>query len=76
MTATYLGRTLHLLPNGRLVARAERAPTVGERVYDRMMKPLGKVDDVFGPVDAPFISIRVEGARGGFRFEGMEIFTR
>ena len=76
MAATYLGLVLHLLPNGRLIARVDRAPRVGEKVFDRMMKPVGRVDDVFGPVEEPFVSVRVDRHRGEFRFDGMEIFTR
>jgi len=76
MAATFLGQVLHLLPTGRLIVRGETAPRVGTTVYDRRMRPIGRVDDVFGPVDRPFVSIRLDRPRPGFRFDGMDVFTR
>ena len=76
MSAKFLGKTLHLLPSGRLIAKVERAPPVGSTVYDRMMKPVGRVEDVFGPVDSPFVQIRMDRNKKGMGLEPMDIFTR
>ncbi len=76
MSAKFLGKTLHLLPSGRLIAKVEKAPAVGSTVYDRMLKPVGRVEDVFGPVDAPFVQIRMDKAKKGMGLEQIDIFTR
>jgi rRNA processing protein Gar1 len=76
MSAKFLGRTLHLLPSGRLVAKVESAPPIGSIVYDRMLKPVGRVEDVFGPVNDPYIQIRMERSRTGMGLDAMDIFTR
>ena len=76
MSAKFLGRTLHLLPSGRLIAKVERAPAVGSTVYDRMLRPVGRIEDVFGPVDSPFVQIRMDRSRTGMGLDAMDIFTR
>ena len=50
---------LHELPNGRIVGRANYQPKLKSTVFlDRSKRRvLGKVYEVFGPVNKPYISI-------------------
>lgn len=50
-------KILHLRPRG-LVARADQAPKMGQSVFDRSGKRIGNVADIFGPVKAPYITIK------------------
>jgi len=50
---------LHELPNGRVIGRADYQPKLRSTVFaDRSRRRvLGKVYEVFGPVNKPYISI-------------------
>lgn len=58
-----LGEVLHIVDN-LLIARADKtldqgALREGSSVFTRKMKRLGKVKELFGPVKAPYISIKI-----------------
>lgn len=61
----YLGTSIGTIDNGgRAVARCPKAPEIGDKVADGTGRVIGRVSKVFGPVDNPYISIRLEdGAR-------------
>jgi len=44
--------------SGNLILRAERQVKIGEPIADSRGKQIGHVFDVFGPVEAPFISVK------------------
>ena len=52
-----LGRALHVGSRG-LVARGDSAPNVGQKVLDSSENYVGRVLDVFGPVNTPYFVIR------------------
>jgi len=52
-----LGRILHA-NKGNLIARAEHVPKLGIKVHDQRKKSIGRVSDIFGPTDAPYIAIK------------------
>jgi RNA-binding protein len=53
-----LGPVLHISPSRNIIAKAERTPKIGETVVDENLKPVGKVFDIFGPVSAPYATIK------------------
>ena len=58
-----LGEVLHIVDN-LLIARADKtldqsALREGSSVITRKMKKIGKVKELFGPVKAPYISIKI-----------------
>lgn len=76
MTYKHVGRALHLMPPRHLIARVEIKVEPGKTVYDKLLRPIGSVDDVFGPVRRPFISIRLDTLRTASRLEGLELYIR
>ncbi|MEM3586186.1 MAG: Gar1/Naf1 family protein [Candidatus Jordarchaeaceae archaeon] len=53
-----LGKPLHLSAHGDLILRTDYAPKIGSKVVTKDMKEVGKVFDVFGPVKAPYVSVK------------------
>ncbi len=55
-----LGKILHLSKSRSLIVKCEEARFVkfGTRTCDSKLKEIGKVQDLFGPVSAPYVSIR------------------
>jgi len=58
-----LGEVLHTVDN-LLIARADKtldqsALREGSSVFTKKMKKIGKVKELFGPVKAPYISIKI-----------------
>ena len=57
-----LGEVLHRSgSNGHLIVKLETETRIGEPVYDVKGSRVGTVFDIFGPVDAPFASVRTRG---------------
>jgi rRNA processing protein Gar1 len=57
-----LGEVLHRSgSSGHLIVKLETETRIGEPVYDRSGGRVGTVFDIFGPVDAPFASVRTRG---------------
>lgn len=52
-----LGKVIRIRENKRLIVKANFAPKISQTVYDETLKPIGKVYDVFGPVNAPYVSV-------------------
>jgi rRNA processing protein Gar1 len=55
-----LGKILHLSKSRSLIVRCDQAGFVkiGTRACDSKLKEIGKVQDFFGPVSAPYVSIK------------------
>lgn len=55
-----LGKILHLSKSRNLIGRLDKEIPLklGIQIVDSKLKVIGTVQDVFGPVDAPYISIR------------------
>jgi RNA-binding protein len=54
-----VGSILHISSSsGNLILRAERQVKIGENVANSKGKRIGQVFDIFGPVEAPFISVK------------------
>ncbi|MCL7412446.1 MAG: Gar1/Naf1 family protein [ANME-2 cluster archaeon] len=61
-----LGTVLHTSSHKNLIVRGDKnntknilLPRMNNVVLNRKMKKLGKVNDVFGPVDHPYFSVRL-----------------
>lgn len=55
-----LGKILHYSSSRSLIVKCEetRFVRLGTKVCDSKLKEIGKVQDFFGPIDAPYLSIR------------------
>jgi RNA-binding protein len=55
-----LGKILHFSKSRSLIVKCDQAGFVkiGTRACDSKLKEIGKVQDLFGPVSAPYLSIR------------------
>ncbi len=63
MEKELIGKGLHVSKgNGNLVVLLESETRIGMDIADKDGNPMGKIFDVFGPIDAPYASIRlIEG---------------
>jgi RNA-binding protein len=55
-----LGKILHFSKSRSLIVKCDQAGFVkiGTRACDTKLREIGKVQDLFGPVSAPYVSIR------------------
>jgi RNA-binding protein len=53
-----LGRVRHISPSRNIIAKIETTPRIGEAVVDENLKTVGKIFDLFGPVNSPYVAIR------------------
>lgn len=51
------GKGLHTTSRG-LVVRADQAPRMGQMALDSSGANVGRVSDIFGPVNSPYVVIR------------------
>ena len=64
---------LHVSASRKLILRTKIKINVGKQVYDEDIKSIGKVVDIFGPVENPYVSIKpsiyeLEGYVGRFLY--------
>ncbi|TXT57029.1 MAG: hypothetical protein BAJATHORv1_20627 [Candidatus Thorarchaeota archaeon] len=55
-----LGNVLHVSTRGSLIIRCEKTPPIGGKVVNKKVEPVGKIIDVFGPVNSPYVAIRAK----------------
>lgn len=66
MTATQrIGEVLHRSKTGKLIVRLQAEAIIGQPVLDKRGKRVGQVFDIFGPVAAPYASIRMRDEETG-----------
>lgn len=51
--------TLWKTVNRSLVIECEKTPRIGSKIYDKSLREVGIVVNVFGPISQPFAEIRV-----------------
>jgi len=58
-----LGKILHISSSRSLIVKCDESRFVrlGTRTCDSKLKEIGKVQDLFGPISSPYISIRPAG---------------
>lgn len=54
-----LNNILHIAKNGKLIFRlnSDTNLKIGERIFNSKLREVGKIQDIFGPVNSPYISI-------------------
>ena len=45
-------------PSHNIIVRVENIPRIGEVVFDKNLKSIGKVFDLFGPVSSPYAVVK------------------
>lgn len=53
-----LGTVLHVSSHGYIIVKAELFPRINSTVLTKRMEKIGTVYDVFGPVKAPYVSVK------------------
>lgn len=82
-----LGTVLHTSSHKNLIVRGDKTRKAGNKklfrinnlVFDRRNTKIGKVNDVFGPVDRPYFSVRVFKNVAGENlrdFKGKHIYVK
>jgi len=55
-----IGKILHITSDKNIILKAEDRAQIGDRVVDENLKLIGKIFDIFGPVSAPYISVKAD----------------
>lgn len=53
-----LGTVLKVTKRGSIIVQTDKSPAIGAKVVDKKAQIVGRIQDVFGPVSAPYVSIR------------------
>ena len=53
-----LGTVLKVTKGGSIIVQTDKSPPIGARVVDKRAQPVGKIQDVFGPMKNPYVAIR------------------
>lgn len=64
---------------GLAIARAEAGaepPRIGSAVVDESLSTVGRVVDVFGPVDRPYVAVTPNDGRGLAALVGGKLYAR
>jgi RNA-binding protein len=63
---------------GLAVARSDGAayPDIGAEVVDESLRAVGRVVDVFGPVDRPYVAITPSGGATAAELLGEKLYAR
>ena len=73
-----LGRVLHVSKRGSLILRTDKTPPIGPKalVLDKEAKKIGTILDVFGPVNNPYVSIRLYDGIDPYKLVGQPLYLR
>jgi len=55
-----IGKILHITSDKNIILKAENRAQIGDRVVDENLRPVGKIFDIFGPVSAPYVSVKAD----------------
>ncbi len=69
-----LGKVMHLSVSKNLILKAESLTDIGATVTDNNLRKIGKVGDVFGNVEAPYISVRLN-VKDPEKYVGQVLYT-
>lgn len=69
-----LGRYLHTTRQGLAIVKLKELPALGAKVADEKGRIIGQVADVFGPISAPYCSIRLQQGGGVALDSGGELY--
>jgi len=54
-----LGKVLHTSSSGKVIVQLENLPKIGFSVIDEDLEEIGRVVDIFGPIDSPYSALKV-----------------
>ncbi len=63
-------------PSGRVLVSGTFAPEENDRVYDRKGSEVGRVVDIFGNVERPYVSISANRLIRREQLGGLELYVR
>lgn len=69
-----LGTVLHISKRGSIIVQTDKTPPMGAKVVDKKAQPIGKVQDVFGPVKAPYVAIRTRDKEKAQKLIGQPVY--
>lgn len=73
----YIGTVITVSPKGELIVRSKTVPELGTHVIDKSRRQLGIVTNIFGPVNNPYISIKLlKRGRAMLNPVGIEVYLR
>jgi rRNA processing protein Gar1 len=65
-----LGTVLHISNgSGNLILRTNKNVKIGTRVFDSLNNNIGSIVDVFGPINQPFLSVKLTKSLSKNRFD-------
>jgi RNA-binding protein len=68
--------TVERTAQGLAIVRAEDPPDIGHAVVDESLNAVGRVVDVFGPVESPFAAVTPEDDRRLPELLGERLYVR
>jgi RNA-binding protein len=69
-----LGTVLHVTKRGAIIVQTDKSPPIGADVVDKKARVIGRVHDVFGPVKAPYVSVRVNSKEEASKLVGQPVY--
>jgi len=69
-----IGRVMHVSNSKNLILRAETLTGLGTRVADSELKEVGRVVDLFGPVDKPYVAVKLN-VKDPSKYVGQILYT-
>lgn len=58
-----IGKARLYTRNKNLLVEAREVPEIGERVYDEKMAQIGYIYDIIGPINSPFVLVKIDESR-------------
>lgn len=55
-----IGKVLHVSSSKNIVLKAETHAQIGDKVVDENLRQIGRIFDIFGPVSAPYVSVKTD----------------
>jgi RNA-binding protein len=55
-----IGQVIHISPSKKAILKAENLPRIGETISDEKKQLVGKVFDLFGPKQSPYVSVDIQ----------------
>lgn len=53
-----IGTISHITSTNKLIVPSNKTPRIGSVIVNKQHKPIGKINDIFGPTKQPYISIK------------------
>jgi rRNA processing protein Gar1 len=71
----YLGKIDDIIYNGKILIRTTFKPSFGKTVVDKHKKAIGKIQQIIGPVQEPYIIISPKKEfKASFKLIGTDVY--